>query len=85
MGVLLVGLARVQADELGEALGLLGAHEGSLDAEAPGDREVELLVAAGGLAEHADAGEAVLVGECLDAGEGRFDGRGAVGDDVLRR
>jgi hypothetical protein len=82
-GVLLVGLGRVEAFELGQAADLLGADERGLDAEPLGDREVEALVASGGLAEDADAAEAVLACECLDAEEGLFDGRGAVGDDVL--
>ena len=82
-GILLVGLARVEAFELGQPSDLLGANERRLDAEAAGDGEVEALVSAGGLAEHADAGEAVLACERGDTGEGFFDGRGPVGDDVL--
>ena len=82
-GVLAVRLARVEALDLGQASDLLRAHERRLDAEAAGDGEVEALVAAGGLAEHADAGEAVLACEGLNTGEGLLDGHGPVGDDVL--
>ena len=82
-GVFTVGLAGVERLGLGELPDLLGTDQGRLMAGAAGDGEQRPLVAARGLAEHADAAEPVLGRERCRLAKRPLYGLGAIGDDIL--